>query len=658
MDRRLLHRLVSRALAAAVTSATVLAVAPAATADAAPAPPGSPEEELATRYAPVMMLQVQQHECDLEGEPFNPMSVEAVLGNPQVALRQVGAGDPVVKWAPTGEDLFGLRQGFYLDYPGIALDPGCLYERDYRDFAADLAPTVYAHIVVQPDHPDRLTLQYWFFWYYNDWNNKHEGDWEGIQIVFPASTAEEALLVEPTEVGYSQHSGGERADWTDDKLERDGARPVVYTSVRSHASYFGAALYLGRNGSEGFGCDDTGGPTRRVDPDVVVLPDAVDDSDSELAWLAFLGRWGERGEGAYNGPTGPSDKSRWLNPIDRQDSLRDGSVVVPGGDGRGAEIADLFCEVIAWGSNQFVAVKLQPIRGVVLAAVAVGLVVFAVRRTSWKLVEPFPIVRRRRLGEIFRAAVRIFGKNPVTYVIVGLAALPFALLAGLIAGLVKALPGVGDLIELSAEGGGVVASLIVSGLSSLLAFVVVVAVVAWIMKESEAGRTATFPGAVQAFRGRAAGVLDGLVRAILIVSVLMISIVGIPWGLRQLFRYQFLAQTAMLEGRHGAGALARSSALVRGRWWHTAFVVTIVNGAIAVLAGAIGLLVLIALRPPFWVLSAVIVVIEVLAFPLAAIIMTLVYGDAAAEHAPADGDGAKDDAADPSGDSVAAAVSG
>src|SRR5690606_24183997 len=155
---------------------------------------------------------------------------------------------------------------------------------------------------------------------------------------FPASTASEALLVEPIEVGYSQHSGGERAEWTDAKLERDGSRPVVYTSARSHASYFGAALYLGRNGSEGFGCDDTGGPARRVDPEVVVLPDAADDPESELAWLAFLGRWGERGGGAYDGPTGPSDKDRWRNPIDRQESLRDGSVVVPGGDRRSAEI--------------------------------------------------------------------------------------------------------------------------------------------------------------------------------------------------------------------------------------------------------------------------------------------------------------------------------
>jgi hypothetical protein len=35
-------------------------------------------------------------------------------------------------------------------------------------------------------------VQYWFFWYFNDWNDKHEGDWEGVQVLFDATTAVEA----------------------------------------------------------------------------------------------------------------------------------------------------------------------------------------------------------------------------------------------------------------------------------------------------------------------------------------------------------------------------------------------------------------------------------------------------------------------------------
>jgi hypothetical protein len=58
-------------------------------------------------------------------------------------------------------------------------------------------------------------VQYWFYWYFNDWNNKHESDWEGHHAPVPAASVEEALAGQPIAVGYSQHEGGERADWDD-----------------------------------------------------------------------------------------------------------------------------------------------------------------------------------------------------------------------------------------------------------------------------------------------------------------------------------------------------------------------------------------------------------------------------------------------------------
>jgi hypothetical protein len=91
----------------------------------------------------------------------------------------------------------------------------------------------YAHVSKEPGFPDKLALQYWFFYVFNDWNNLHEGDWEMIQLVFDASTAAHALQRAPVEVGYSQHEGAERADWEDGKLERLGAtHPVVHPGGR------------------------------------------------------------------------------------------------------------------------------------------------------------------------------------------------------------------------------------------------------------------------------------------------------------------------------------------------------------------------------------------------------------------------------------------
>ena len=73
-----------------------------ATALAAPAADAA-AQELADRYAPIVMLKDQEEECDTSGEPFAPMAVDVLLDNPQIALRQVGNGDPTVMRAASGE---------------------------------------------------------------------------------------------------------------------------------------------------------------------------------------------------------------------------------------------------------------------------------------------------------------------------------------------------------------------------------------------------------------------------------------------------------------------------------------------------------------------------------------------------------------------------
>jgi hypothetical protein len=90
----------------------------------------------------------------------------------------------------------------YLDLPGNPVEPGCGYARDFAALAdAGRAPPVtYARIVRQPGRAG-LVLQYWFFYWFNQFNDLHEADWEGMQIVFPAGSAREALGVGPAEIG-------------------------------------------------------------------------------------------------------------------------------------------------------------------------------------------------------------------------------------------------------------------------------------------------------------------------------------------------------------------------------------------------------------------------------------------------------------------------
>ena len=146
--------------------------------------------------------------------------------------------------------------------------------------------------MTEPGKPGKLALQYWFYYPFNDFNNKHESDWEMIQLMFDAGTAADALEASPTTVGYSQHSGAERAAWDDPKLEKRGSHPIVYPGKGSHANYFSQSVWLGHGPEEGFGCDDTRAPSDLVQTDAVLLPATAPASADCIAWLAYQGQWG------------------------------------------------------------------------------------------------------------------------------------------------------------------------------------------------------------------------------------------------------------------------------------------------------------------------------------------------------------------------------
>src|SRR5690606_7149322 len=184
--------------------------APPAAAQAGPdARPSGAEVALARAYAPVIRLVDQPEECEA-GEPYEPVDVELLMDNDQVALRGPWDSTNIVAIAPSAERLGGGLAGYNLDFPGDALEPGCTYERFSKRLLAEAPTTIYARVVTEAGVPGKLALQYWFYYVFNDWNNTHEGDWEMIQIVFDADTPEQALARGPTEVGYSQHSSAER----------------------------------------------------------------------------------------------------------------------------------------------------------------------------------------------------------------------------------------------------------------------------------------------------------------------------------------------------------------------------------------------------------------------------------------------------------------
>jgi hypothetical protein len=587
----------------------------------------SPELELAERYSPVVFVKPQDAPCDTDGEPFQPSPVEIVLDNPEIFLRQVGNHDPVAMAGPSAADIFDLREGWYLDFPGDALEPGCVFEQDFNRFF-DGQSVVYAHVVSEPDQPGFVALQYWFFWYHNPAKNDHEGDWEFIQLLFEADSVEQALTVEPSAVGYAQHTGGERSGWNDSKLEKEGDRPIVYPAKGSHASYYGQALYLGRSGREGFGCDNTDGATERLDPAVVLLPDEVSDPEDPLAWLAFQGRWGQRESGFFNGPTGPFAKARWTAPVAWQESLRDSSVVVPGGDRQGTAVVNAFCRSVEWGSSALVFAFRSPVVALFLGLLLALLSSVLASRTRWSPVETMPLRERRAIGQIVRSALRVWRDHPLAMMWVGLVYVPVAFVTSMIQLGVEQLPLIDHLLDLAGRHSGLafLFAVFVGGLGNLLAFVYVSAVVAVIMDRGGWDHRRWYGIDPATLRRLIAAVL----RAAVIVVALLVSLVGIPWAIRQLVRFQLVPQVVALEGAGGEQALARSSALVRQRWWWTAGVIAVVQAVIWITGLGAGLLVLLLVTAiPLWLFSILSALILVLLVPVGAAAMAYVYGSLA-----------------------------
>jgi hypothetical protein len=596
----------------------------------ASAAPGSIADEraLAERYAPVVRLVEQKDECG-PGEPYEPMDVNALFGEPTVALRGPWNPNDLVKIAPTAEDLSGGLYEYHLDFPGNALEPGCDYERWSRRVTEGHEPTVYAHVATDPGHTGRLALQYWLFYAYNDWNNLHEGDWEMIQLVFDAETARAALAARPTMVGYSQHEGAERADWGSDKLAVvGGTHPVVYPAAGSHANFFDEGLFLGSSAEQGVGCDNTTGPHRDLRTVVDTIPSDAGQARAAFPWIAFEGRWGELRPAFFNGPTGPNLKTQWTEPIQWSEGWRERSFAVPAGSAFGTTATDFFCRAIGNGSRALVQLVRRPLAFTAALAVLLLLLIYALSRTSWRPVATLRLAHRRAWGQTLAASVRMYLANWRLVIGIGVLFIPISLLVAFLQSVL--LHGTSILgLETGAESNGVLAFLVlaVGTALTLLGLGLVQAATARALVEIDEGRAV---GPVQAYRLAADSIrplLGALVVASVIVSLLASSIYLIPLAVWLAGRWALIAPSIELEELPALGGLRRSGRLVRGKWLKVASLI-VIGAALAVAIGPIlGALLILGTDAPLWLVNVVAGVVYSLTMPLVAITTTYVYCD-------------------------------
>jgi hypothetical protein len=283
----------------------------------AAAPRGCPDaERLARRFAPALVIAPDDQA---------PRPVELFLDRAYLVYRD--GERHALQTVATASALAGLadQPEAFLALPPAVDDAAAqrrLYEQAIAGDRAGRYPvTAYAGVHCDATNPalnGHTVIQYWLFYLYNDATNKHEGDWELIQVVLGPDNR-------PQFAAYAQHNSYTWRDWSEvlvetgaDERDPDGAgeHPRVYVARGSHASYFQYA-------PGGYGGDTVVDGREFIIPCVRMLPVDGDADPTVFGWLRFPGAWGEPPAaggcpGCQRGPSGPAFNSggaKWKNPL-------------------------------------------------------------------------------------------------------------------------------------------------------------------------------------------------------------------------------------------------------------------------------------------------------------------------------------------------------
>ena len=589
----------------------------------------SSDEELARKHAPIVYLPpLTGAACDAAGSAIRPVPVETVLGNDEIVLRKMG--DDFAIYGPTATDL--AKEGTkyfdsYLDLPGNPRRATCKYQMDAARFAEGFPNVAYARVLEQDE---TVVLQYWLFYYFNNWNNKHEADWELVQLTFKASSVRRALQVQPETIALSQHSTGETAKWTDAKVHREGDRPLVFVAAGSHANYFAPRVYVGLgSGGEGMGCDNASGSTERTPLNAILLPQTVSRTDDPFAWLSFKGYWGEQAGPEHEGASNPVTKQNWLKPIAWENRLREASTTVPLRNTIGPNAIGAFCDMIAFGADSILPwYRTQP--AVLLAALGLvsGTGLVGLTRTRYLPVRGLPLRSRRRIGQLLLASLEVYRRKALVFLSIGLAVLPLGLLAPEVTWPQDWTLPFSLYRPLDAEVRHVARALLQVELRFGLAYLVLLwastAVVSRLERDQSGGAAEALSDMVR----RLPQLLLARALAVTGIVVLTLTVVGVPAAVWLAVRWAFVEQAVLLDGRSALRGLRISEVLVSRDWWWSAAAVLGLGFVGLVAASAVGLTAILFLKSmPLAYINLATSIVFVAIVPVVAIAMSLVYFD-------------------------------
>ncbi len=260
---------------------------------------------LLLNYSPIFVISSKNMR-----DEFLPMPVELFVNRSYLYRMPFS----VVLENPSISDLEKYNSSHYLDF-----QENESYYESYAQMLPSYSKAVYARATKSRyNNTEYIVLQYWHHYLYNDFINRHEGDWEMVEILLNPTTLEPEYAIYAQHEDSYYHNGGEIRRW--DEVMKNETHPYVFVARGSHASYFTAGKhFLLRNVPLLYDiCYDIG--------DAVVL--AYDNyslivmgDDVHQPWLKYAGRWGkvwmiqDTDMLGTNGPRGPAyHDEKWNAP--------------------------------------------------------------------------------------------------------------------------------------------------------------------------------------------------------------------------------------------------------------------------------------------------------------------------------------------------------
>jgi hypothetical protein len=164
-------------------------------------------------------------------------------------------------------------------------------------------------------------------------------------------------------------------------------------------------------------------------------------------------------------------------------------------------------------------------------------------------------------------------------------------------------------------------------LFTVLGLTIVQAVTALAMVELDAERPVSARTAFGLVRPRIWPLVGALLRAAVIVTVLDLTVIGVPLGIWLTVRWSLLAQVVALEDKPEPGPLRRSGMLVRGHWLRAGSIALLVTGTALMLGPLVGALIIIGTSAAFNVVNLLAGLIYVVTMPFVSIVTTYLYFD-------------------------------